>query len=87
VEVQVILFREGEREPAYDSHVVPVPAASLAKHYLAGQVQTANLPPGEYPMQLIAWDRLASPKQQLAVRWARFTASAAQHIGQSIAVS
>jgi hypothetical protein len=78
VDVQVILIREDEQRPKSNSGVVPVPAASLAEHYLAGQLDTASLPPGGYTMQLIAWDRLASPKKQLAVQWTRFSVAAAQ---------
>jgi hypothetical protein len=76
VNVQVILFREGEQRPKSDTSIVPVPAASLADHYLAGQLDTASLAPGGYTMQLIAWDRLASPRKQLAVQWTHFSVSA-----------
>jgi hypothetical protein len=73
--VQVILYREGDRQPKSDTRIVPAPPASLAEHYLAGQFETANLPPGDYTMQLMAWYRLAPQKKQLAVQWTRFTLS------------
>ncbi len=78
VDVQVMLYREGDRRPNSDTSIVPAPNASLADHYLAGQLETANLPPGDYTMELLAWDRLASPKKQVAVQWTHFTVSTDQ---------
>jgi hypothetical protein len=52
---------------------MPVPAATLENHYLAGQLDTTSLPPGDYRMWLIVWDRLAAPKKQMSAQGARFT--------------
>jgi hypothetical protein len=73
VEAQVILFRETDRKPLSDTGTMPVPAATLENHYLAGQLDTTSLPPGDYRMQLIVWDRLATPKKQMSAQWTRFT--------------
>jgi VWFA-related protein len=78
VDVQVILFREDEKRPYSDTRIVPVPAASLADHYLASQLETGDLPPGDYAMQLMVWDRLAPLKKQLAVQWTHFAVSTNQ---------
>jgi hypothetical protein len=52
---------------------MPVPAATLENHFLTGQLDTTSLPPGDYRMQLIVWDRLATPKRQMSAQWSRFT--------------
>jgi len=78
VDAQVILFREDDRRRYSDSGVMAVPAASLAEHYVAGQLDLAKLPPGDYVMQLVARDRLAAPKKQISAQWARFTVSSNQ---------
>jgi VWFA-related protein len=75
VDVQVILFRESDRRPFSHTGAVPVPASSLEDHYMAGQLNVASLPPGDYIMQLMAWDRLAARKKQLSAQWTRFTIS------------
>jgi hypothetical protein len=68
VEVQVVLFREAERKPYSDTRTVTVPAANLAAHTLGGRLDTAGLGPGEYVIQLVAWDRVSGKS---AVQWAR----------------
>jgi len=73
VEVQVILVRESDRRPFSDTGAKPVPAATLGDHYLAGQLDTASMPPGDYIMQILAWDKLAATKKQISAQWARFT--------------
>jgi hypothetical protein len=73
VEAQVILFRETDPQPLSDTGTMPVPAATLENHYLAGQLDTTSLPPGDYRMWLIVWDRLAAPKKQMSAQGARFT--------------
>jgi hypothetical protein len=40
---QVILFRETDRRPLSDTGTMPVPAATLENHYLAGQLDIASL--------------------------------------------
>jgi hypothetical protein len=72
VDAQVVLFRQGKREPWLDTGPAPVPEASLAENFVAGQLDLASLPAGEYTLQLMLWDRLADSKYRLAVRWARF---------------
>jgi hypothetical protein len=59
VEVQVVLFREAERKQYSDTRTVMVPAASLAAHTVGGRLETAGLAPGEYVIQLVAWDRVS----------------------------
>jgi len=73
VDVHVILYRQSDGKRFSDTGALPVPAASLAEHYLAGQLDTASLPPDDYMMQVMAWDRLAVPKKQLSAQWTRFT--------------
>jgi hypothetical protein len=68
VEVQVVLFREAERKPYSDTRTMMVPTASLAAHTLGGRLDTAGLAPGEYVIQLVAWDRVSGKS---AVQWAR----------------
>jgi VWFA-related protein len=68
VEVQVVLFREAERKPYSDTRTVTVPAASLVAHTVGGRLDTAGLAPGEYVIQLVAWDRISGKS---AVQWAR----------------
>jgi VWFA-related protein len=68
VEVQVVLFRVAERKPYSDTRTVTVPAASLAAHTVGGQLDTSGLAPGEYVIQLVAWDRVSGKS---AVQWAR----------------
>jgi hypothetical protein len=72
VEAQVTLFRESDRKPLSETDTMPVPAATLRDHYLAGQLDITGLPPGDYIMQLIAWDRLAAPKKQRSAQSTRF---------------
>jgi VWFA-related protein len=72
LEMQAIAFREGDEKPAANSGVQPVPAATVAEHVITGQFDTAGLAPGEYTLQITAWDRLASARQQPAVQWTRF---------------
>lgn len=59
VEVQVVLFREEERKLYSDTKTVAVPAASLTANTVGGRLDTAELPPGEYVIQLVAWDRVS----------------------------
>jgi hypothetical protein len=78
VEMQVIVYREGEERPQSHTAVLPAAAASLADHYLAGRLETAGLPAGEYMMQLTAWDRLAPARKQPAVQSTHFRVTAAR---------
>jgi hypothetical protein len=74
VEMEVRLFREGKEMPALDSHVLPVPPTTLAENFLAGNLQIEpDLEPGDYAMQLMAWDRNAPVKKQIAVQWTKLT--------------
>jgi len=76
LEMQAIAFREGEDRPAANSGVLPVPEATVAEHVITGQFDTTGLPPGEYTLQVTAWDRLASPRQRPVVQWTRFVVAA-----------
>jgi hypothetical protein len=74
VEMEVRLFREGKEMPALDSRVLPVPSTTLAENFLAGNLQIeSDLEPGDYAMQLMAWDRNAPAKKQVAVQWTKLT--------------
>jgi hypothetical protein len=72
--------RESDQRPNSDTRIVRAPVGSLADYYLAGQFETANLLPGDYTMQLVASDRLASSKRQIAVQRTHFTVSASQRV-------
>jgi VWFA-related protein len=74
VEMEIRLFREGKEMPALDSHVLSVPPTTLAENFLAGNLQIkSDLEPGDYAMQLLAWDRNAPVKKQAAVQWTKLT--------------
>lgn len=74
VEMEVRLFRDGITEPVFDSRVLPVPAKTLAKNYLDGQMRIGkDIEPGDYMMQLTVYDRLAPQKKQAAVQWTNLT--------------
>jgi VWFA-related protein len=73
VEAQIILFGGADGQPLSDTGKMLVPAATLENHYLTGQLDIGSLPPDEYRMQLMVWDRLAAPKKQMSAQWTRFT--------------
>jgi hypothetical protein len=74
VEMEIRLFHQGESAPVYDSQVLAVPSSTLAHNLLVGQVSIGtNLEPGEYAMQLVAYDRLAPRNRQTATQWTRFS--------------
>ena len=74
VEMEIRLFHQGESAPVYDSQVLAVPSSTLAHNLLVGQVSIeTNLEPGEYAMQLVAYDRLAPRNRQTATQWTRFS--------------
>lgn len=74
VEMEIRLFREGESAPVYDSQVLAVPPSTLARNLLVGQVSIgSNLEPGDYAMQLVAYDRLAPRNRQTATQWNRLS--------------
>jgi VWFA-related protein len=74
VEMEIRLFRQGESAPAYDSQVLAVPPSTLAHNLLVGQVSIGTkLEPGEYALQLVAYDRLAPRNRQMATQWTRLS--------------
>ncbi|HXE64456.1 MAG TPA: VWA domain-containing protein [Bryobacteraceae bacterium] len=74
VEMEVRLFRDGAKEPVFDSKTLPVPAKTLAKNYLYGGMRIGKeIEPGDYMMQLTVYDRLAPQKKQAATQWANLT--------------
>jgi hypothetical protein len=74
VEMQVRLFHEVDGTPVYDSQVLAVPPSAVANNHLAGQLTIGTkLEPGEYAMQLLAYDRLAPPGKQTATQWTRLS--------------
>jgi len=72
VEMEIRLFHNGE--PVFDSQPLAVTEARLAEHILTGNMKIGgNMEPGDYTMQLVAFDRLASPKKQVAQQWVDLT--------------
>jgi VWFA-related protein len=74
VEMEIRLFHSTGGAPVVDSERIPVPPATLAAGFLAGRLQIGrDFEPGDYAMQLVAYDRLASPKKQIATQWTNLT--------------
>jgi hypothetical protein len=74
VEMQVRLFHEVNGTLVYDSQVLAVPPSAVANNHLTGQITIGTgLEPGEYAMQLLAYDRLAPPGKQTATQWTRLS--------------
>ena len=72
VEMQVLLFRDGET--VYNSNLIPVAPEDIQGNLLAGRLNiTKEMPAGDYSMQLIAFDREASKKKQMATQWIDLT--------------
>jgi VWFA-related protein len=72
VEMEVRLFHDGN--PVFDSQPFAVLPESLSAHLLTGKMKIGEeLAPGDYYMQLVAYDRLASPKKQIASQWIDLT--------------
>jgi hypothetical protein len=73
VEMEVRLYREGSA--VLRTQPLPVsPAKISAQHILSGELQLdGRIAPGDYAMELVAYDRLASPKRQIASQWADLT--------------
>lgn len=73
VEMEVRLYREGN--PVFQTQPLPVPPAKAsAQHILSGEFQlSADITPGDYAIELVAYDRLASPMRQIASQWADLT--------------
>jgi len=76
IEIEVHLFRGPER--IFTGHPFALPVTASGPPVRAnGQVKLpAFLPPGDYALELIAWDRGAGPKQQ-ATQWVDFRLEAA----------
>jgi len=73
VEMEVRLFREGNAVLETPPLAVS-PGMISGEHLLAGDIQLSNgLVPGDYAMQLVAYDRLAPPKKQIASQWIDLT--------------
>lgn len=72
VEMQVLLFHDGET--VYDSKPITVAPENIVHNLVAGRIRiTKDMPAGDYSMQLIAYDRLASKKKQIATQWIDLT--------------
>jgi VWFA-related protein len=76
VEVRMALFRAEDGRPQRETSTIEASPASLAEHIIAGRLDLADLEPGEYTMQLLAWDRLARTKSGVAAQWTRFRIAA-----------
>jgi VWFA-related protein len=72
VEVRMAVFRAEDGRPQRETRTIEAPPESLAEHVIAGRLDLAGLEPGEYTMQLLAWDRLARTKTGVAAQWTRF---------------
>lgn len=71
LDTQVLLYRDSK--PVYSSAVTPLKSDQGAgpggvPAYGALRLGS-NLEPGEYLLQLVAWDKLAPLKQRLATQW------------------
>ena len=74
VDMRIRLFADGTGAPAVDSGLIPVPSSTLAEDYLAGSLRIgARFQPGDYTVQLLAYDHLATPKKQIAVQRTHLT--------------
>jgi hypothetical protein len=72
VDMEIRLFRGAG--PLFDSKPLAVTTASLSEHLLTGNMKIGgDIQPGDYTMQLVAYDRLASPKRQVATQWIDLT--------------
>ncbi|HVW07287.1 MAG TPA: VWA domain-containing protein [Bryobacteraceae bacterium] len=72
VEMQVLLFRDGDA--VYKGDLIPLAPEEIAENLLAGRLNLAKeMPAGDYSMQLIAYDREASKKKQMATQWIDLT--------------
>ncbi|HUJ21616.1 MAG TPA: hypothetical protein VLX58_08860, partial [Bryobacteraceae bacterium] len=72
LETQVLLYRDSK--PVYTGAVTPLKTdqhTDLTRVLAYGALRLGpDLEPGEYQLQLVAWDKLAPPKQRLATQWA-----------------
>ena len=74
VEMRVRLFADETGALAVDSGLIPVPSSTLAENYLAGSLRIgATFEPGDYTVQLLAYDLLSTPKKQVAAQWTHLT--------------
>jgi VWFA-related protein len=74
VDMRIRLFAEGIGTPVVDSVLIPVPATTLAENYLAGSLRIgADFEPGDYTVQLLAYDRQATRAKQIAAQWTHLT--------------
>ncbi|MBZ5618633.1 MAG: VWA domain-containing protein [Acidobacteriia bacterium] len=74
VDMEIRLFPDGEDKPVVDSQVLHVPISTLAENYLGGSLRIgSDFKPGDYTLQLLAYDRLAAPKKQIDVQWTHLT--------------
>lgn len=72
VDMEIRLFRDGN--PVFDSKPLAASVKNLSEHFLTGNVQLgSNMEPGDYTMQLVAYDHLAAPKKQVASQWTALT--------------
>jgi hypothetical protein len=72
VEMQVLLFRDGKT--VYNSNPIPVAPEEIQGNLLTGRLNlTKEMPAGDYSMQVIAYDREASKKKQMATQWIDLT--------------
>ncbi len=73
VEMEIRLLHDGA--PVYDSPIKPVqPAVVDGETLLGGTIAlAANLEPGNYTIQLVAYDRLAATGRQMALQQADLT--------------
>jgi VWFA-related protein len=74
VDMQVRLFGSATDAPVVDSGLIAVPSSTLAENYLAGSLRIgSDFEPGDYTVQLLAYDRFAAPRKQVAAQWTHIT--------------
>jgi VWFA-related protein len=74
VEMRVLLFADATGAATFDSGPVPVPPSTLAENFLAGSIRIgADFEPGDYTVEVLAYDRLAPKKKQIAAQRTHLT--------------
>jgi VWFA-related protein len=74
IDMQVRLFANASDAPVVDSGLIPVPSSTLAENYLAGSLRIGSgFEPGDYTVQVLAYDRRAAPRKQIAAQWTHIT--------------
>jgi hypothetical protein len=72
LELETRLFRDGKQINASEPHPLAMKAPVDLDHLDAGGQMTLGVPPGDYVLQVIATDKLASEKTRMASQWMDF---------------